>query len=61
MHQDARFISYDTEFNTHAWDPGHVVYRSLVAPLAVPEPGAWALLLARLGLVGWSTRKGIRN
>lgn len=41
--------------NIHTSSFGGGEIRGLLAP--VPEPGAYALLLAGLGVVGWSTRR----
>lgn len=47
---DARFLWHD-DFNASSSDGKYVVFRSLLAPAPIPEPGSWLLMAAGLGLL----------
>ena len=56
------FIALDEISNKGGgvWDAGVWLYKPIIAAV-VPEPQAYALLLAGLGLIGWSARRQFRK
>ncbi|OYY93442.1 MAG: hypothetical protein B7Y41_11810 [Hydrogenophilales bacterium 28-61-23] len=56
----AAYIWHDGAWNdwNSSSDGKYVVFRSVVSPVAVPEPETWAMLLAGFGLVGLMARRG---
>lgn len=57
---DARFLWHD-DFNVSSSDGKYVVFRSVLAPAPIPEPGSWLLMAVGLGLLAGLRRPGRRS